>query len=143
MKSKKPFFLIVLIVSVFFQALSGLGGGAFLIANPTGETIKLPLSFLRDSPFTDYLIPGIILFTVLGIFPLIVTAGLWQRKYWGWVGSLLLGVALLIWIFVEIGMIGYQSEPPLQLIYGTLGIVILFLALLPSTKNYFTEKNEK
>lgn len=143
MKSKKPFFLIVLIVSVFFQALSGLGGGAFLIANPTGETIKMPLSFLRDSPFTDYLIPGIILFTVLGIFPLIVTAGLWQRKYWGWVGSLLLGVALLIWIFVEIGMIGYQSEPPLQLIYGTLGIVILFLALLPSTKNYFTEKNEK
>ncbi len=143
MKSKKSIFVIVLIVSVFFQALSGLGGGTFLIADPTGETLKLPLSFLRDSPFTDYLIPGIILFTVLGIFPLVVTAGLWQSKYWGWLGSILLGIALLIWIFVEIIIVGYQSEPPLQLIYGTLGIVILFLTLLPSTKNYFIEKNEK
>lgn len=139
MKSKKTISVIVLIVSVFFQALSGLGGGVFLITDPTGETLNLPLSFLRNSPFTDYLIPGIILFTVLGVYPLIVTAGLLQRKYWGWSGSILLGIALLIWIFVEILMIGYQSEPPLQLIYGILGIVILFLALLPGTKIFFIE----
>jgi peptidoglycan/LPS O-acetylase OafA/YrhL len=139
MKNKKSISVIILMVSVLFQALSGLGGGIFLIADPTGETLNLPLSFLRDSPFTDYLIPGIILFTVLGVYPLIVSAGLWKRKYWGWLGSILLGIALLIWIFVEIIMIGYQSEPPLQLIYGILGIVILFLALLPSAKNYFIE----
>jgi hypothetical protein len=139
MRFKKPISLMVLMVSVFFQALSGLGGGAFLIADPTGETLNLPISFLRDSPFTDYLIPGIILFNVLGVYPLIVSAGLWRRKYWGWLGSILLGIALLIWIFVEILMIGYQSEPPLQLIYGILGIVILFWALLPGTKIYFIE----
>jgi hypothetical protein len=139
MKSKKPISVIVLMVSVFFQALSGLGGGVFLIADPTGETLNLPISFLRDSPFTDYLIPGIILFNVLGVYPLIVSAGLWRRKYWGWLGSILLGISLLIWIFVEILMIGYQSEPPLQLIYGILGIVILFWALLPGTKIYFIE----
>lgn len=139
MKSKKPISVIVLMVSVFFQALSGLGGGVFLIADPTGETLNLPISFLRDSPFTDYLIPGTILFNVLGVYPLIVSAGLWRRKYWGWLGSILLGISLLIWIFVEILMIGYQSEPPLQLIYGILGIVILFWALLPGTKIYFIE----
>lgn len=139
MKNNKPISMIVLILLVLFQALSGLGGGVFLIADPTGETLNLPLSFLRNSPFPDYLIPGIILFTVLGVYPLIVSAGLWKRKYWGWFGSVLLGIALLIWIFVEIIMIGYQSEPPLQLIYGILGIVILFLGLLPSTKNYFIE----
>ena len=139
MKFKKPISVIVLMVSVFFQALSGLGGGAFLIADPTGETLNLSLSFLINSPFPDYLIPGIILFTVLGVYPLIVTAGLWKRKYWGWLGSIFLGIALLIWIFVEILIIGYQSEPPLQLIYGILGIVILFLALLSGTKNFFIE----
>jgi hypothetical protein len=140
MKNKKSISVIILMVSVLFQALSGLGGGIFLIADPTGETLNLPLSLLRDSPFTDYLIPGIILFTVLGVYPLIVSAGLWKRKYWGWLGSILLGIALLIWIFVEIIMIGYQSQPPLQLIYGILGVVILFLGLLPSTKNYFIER---
>jgi peptidoglycan/LPS O-acetylase OafA/YrhL len=139
MKSQKPISVTALIISVFFQALSGLGGGVFLIADPTGETLNLPLSFLRNSPFPDYLIPGIILFTVLGVYPLIVTAGLWKRKYWGWLGSIFLGIALLIWIFVEIIMIGYQPEPPLQLIYGILGIVILFLALLPGPQKFFVE----
>jgi hypothetical protein len=36
-------------------------------------------------------------------------------------------------------MIGYQPEPPLQLIYGILGIVILFLALLPGPQKFFVE----
>jgi uncharacterized membrane protein YfcA len=76
---------------------------------------------------------------VLGVYPLIVTVGLWKRKYWGWLGSIFLGIALLIWIFVEILIIGYQSEPPLQLIFGILGIVILFLTFLPGTKNFFIE----
>ena len=84
MKSEKPISVIVLIISILFQALSGLGGGVFLIADRTGETLSLPLNFLRNSPFPDYLIPGIILFMVLGVYPLIVTVGLWKRKYWGW-----------------------------------------------------------
>lgn len=140
MKSKKPKLVIVLIVSVFFQALSGLGGGFFLITDPTGETLKLPLSFLKNSPFSDYLIPGIILFTVLGVYPLIVTAGLWKRKYWGWIGSLLLGVALLIWIIVEIIIIGYQPNPPLQLIYGILGVVILLMTSLLRVKKFYSAR---
>lgn len=140
MKSKKPKLVIVLIISVFFQALSGLGGGAFLIADPTGETLNLPLSFLKNSPFSDYLIPGIILFTVLGVYPLIVSAGLWKRKYWGWFGSLLLGVALLIWIIVEIIIIGYQSNPPLQLIYGILGVAILLMTSLSRVKKFYSER---
>ena len=138
MKSKKPKLVIVLIISVFFQALSGLGGGVFLIADPTGETLNLPLSFLSNSPFSDYLNPGIILFTVLGVCPLIVTAGLWKRKYWGWLGSLLLGVALLIWIIVEIIIIGYQPNPPLQLIYGILGVVILLMTSLSRVKKFYS-----
>jgi len=46
------------------------------------------------------------------------------------------GVALLIWIGVEIAMIGYQSQPPLQLIYGLVGFFILIFTLLPSVKSY-------
>lgn len=140
MKSKKPKLVIVLIISVFFQALSGLGGGVFLIADPTGETLNLPLSFLKNSPFSDYLIPGIILFTVLGVYPLIVTAGLWKRKYWGWLGSVLLGVALLIWIIVEIIIIGYQPNPPLQLIYGILGVLILLMTSLLRVKKFYSAR---
>ena len=48
--------------------------------------------------------------------------------------ALVLGIALLIWITVEIFIIGYQ-ESPLQLIYGFVGLLILILTLLPSVRN--------
>jgi len=39
------------------------------------------------------------------------------------------GVALLIWVMVEIGIIGYSNEPPLQATYLLLGIAITVVAL--------------
>lgn len=138
---KKYFEIKILISCVIFQALSGLAGGIGLIFDPTGNSLKIPQEWLLNSPFRDYLIPGIILFTVLGIFPAFVSVGLWKAKYWGWLGSLLLGVALLIWIIIEIKIIGYQSSPPLQLIYGILGIVILVLTNSLRVKQFFSTRN--
>ncbi|MEJ2052174.1 MAG: hypothetical protein P8Y60_20470 [Calditrichota bacterium] len=89
-----------------------------------------------SSPFNDFLIPGIILFLILGIFPLIVFYLVRKNGPLAWQGSLLVGIALLIWIGVEVAMIGYQSQPPLQLIYGTVGLLILIFTVLPSVKSY-------
>ena len=134
---KKYLEIKILITFIIIQAISGLAGGIGLISDPTGASLRIPQEWLTNSPFKDYLIPGIILFTVLGIFPAIVSIGLWKEKYWGRLGSLLLGFALLIWIIVEIIIIGYQSNPPLQLIYGILGIVILLLTNLPRVKKFY------
>ena len=134
---KKYLEIKILITFILIQAISGPPGGIGLISDPTGASLRIPQEWLTNSPFKDYLIPGIILFTVLGIFPAIVSIGLWKEKYWGWLGSLLLGFALLIWIIVEIIIIGYQSNPPLQLIYGILGIVILLLTNLPRVKKFY------
>ena len=134
---KKYLEIKILITFIIIQAISGLAGGIGLISDPSGASLRIPQEWLTNSPFKDYLIPGIILFTVLGIFPAIVSIGLWKAKYWGWLGSLLLGFALLIWIIVEIIIIGYQSNPPLQLIYGILCIVILLLTNLPRVKKFY------
>ena len=56
-------FLIVL----GFLALGAIGGGVVLIISPTGELIGIPLSEFKNIPFNSYLIPGIILFSVLGL----------------------------------------------------------------------------
>ncbi len=42
----------------------------------------------------------------------------------------------MIWILVEVMIIGYQTEPPLQLIYALLGMFIIILALIPSSSRY-------
>ncbi|HKK45123.1 MAG TPA: hypothetical protein VJ964_06345 [Balneolaceae bacterium] len=129
--------LHLLMLLIFFEGISGLLGGVFLVSDPTGSSLQMPLNLLDNAPFANYLIPGIILLLVLGVFPLIVLYGLWHRKSWSWLGSLTVSLALLIWIGVEVIMIGYHPELPLQLIYGILGLVLLVLTLMPSVQNNF------
>jgi Kef-type K+ transport system membrane component KefB len=134
MLNSRPVSFYILTALIFFQAASGLFGGAALMLDPTGSSLQMPNSLLEDSPFGDYLIPGIILFFVLGVFPSIVCYGLLRREKWSWLGALLVGIALVIWIGTEIAMVGYHADPPLQLIYGVVGIAILGLTQLPSFK---------
>jgi hypothetical protein len=67
MKTKALYILIVLLV------LGAIGGGGLLILSPSGELIGMPLSLLDHSPFTSFLIPGIVLFTFLGLSPFFYT----------------------------------------------------------------------
>jgi hypothetical protein len=134
MKNKTSYSLYILMALILFQGISGLFGGIALIIDPTGELLQMPLSMLDGSPFDTFLIPGIILFSILGIFPMIVFYGLWKRTNWAWTGALMVSAALIIWIGVEIWMVGYHPEPPLQLIYGLLGLFLLVLVMMPSVR---------
>ena len=134
---QKSYSLYFLMILMLFQGLSGLFGGIALVIDPSGELLQMPLSMLAGSPFNTFLIPGIILLIILGIFPMVIFYGLWKRTNWAWSGALMVSAALIIWIGVEIWMIGYHSEPPLQLIYGLLGLILLGLVTLPSVHNQF------
>lgn len=137
----RPISVNILLVFMTFQSLSGLFGGVMLILDPSGNSLNLPLSLLNNSPFINYLIPGLILFFILGVIPFAVLNGLWKKKSWSWYGSLFVSLALIIWIAVEVLMIGYQAEPPLQLIYGLAGILILIFTLMSSVKNFLIVDN--
>jgi hypothetical protein len=119
----------LLIVAVLFQALSGIGGGVALLVDPAGGLIGMPVSMLAHSPFDDFLLPGLILLLVLGVVPLCVSWGLWRRRPWAWHGSVFVGASLIIWISVQVAMVGYRGDPPLQAIYGGVGVAILALCL--------------
>jgi hypothetical protein len=106
--------LHLLTAAVLLQGLSGIGGGVALVADPSGAALGLPVTLLAESPFRDYFFPGLILLVLLGIAPLIVAWGLWRRRGWSWYGSVHVGTALLVWITVQIFMIGYSGDPPLQ-----------------------------
>jgi len=145
---RRPAALIALIVVQLFQAIGALGGGATLMASPKGGIIKMPLSNLDGSPFKDFLIPGIILFVVLGLGPLLASWVLirqprsaalervnpFPHEYWGWTLSGMIGVGLVIWIAVETLIVPYNF---LQPFYACVGIVIIVLTLLPSVRAYY------
>lgn len=135
--TKRPGTVYALVAALALQGLSGLAGGYGLTLDPSGESVGIPLEWLAGSPFADYLIPGIVLLTVLGIGPLLAAYGVWTRRWWAWMAALLVGVALLVWIGVEVAVVGYQPRPPLQLTYGLVGAAILALTLTPSVRAYF------
>jgi hypothetical protein len=129
--------LYALIAVLAFQGLSGVAGGYGLIADPSGESLGIPIAWLEGSPFTDFLIPGVVLITLLGIVPLFVVYGLWTRRPWAWAASLTVGVVLLVWLGVEIAVIGYEGEPPLQAVYTVVAAAIIALTLSASVRDSF------
>lgn len=146
--NKKPLTVWILSVLLAIQAIGAIGGGLFLVISPSGKLMQMPTEMLKGSPFDNFLIPGLILMLVLGVFPLLLSiavirkpdwkyAGifiLYRGIHWSWGYSVYLGIMLLVWILLEIVWIGYDL---LQTIYGLLGVVILIVALIPATMKHF------
>jgi hypothetical protein len=110
-------------------SIGAIGGGVVLMLAPRGEIMPLPLSALAGSPFDTYFVPGLILFGVLGLGPLIAARLTWLCHPLAPAAAFVVGAGLLIWVAVEVAIIGYSNEPPLQAIYGILGIAILLVAI--------------
>jgi magnesium-transporting ATPase (P-type) len=133
-----------------FLGLSAIGGGGALIISPSGKLLGgLPLSILARSPFNDFLIPGIILFVVLGLFPSVLVYFLLKKTenkfaehfnffkdmYWAWSFSIYVAFALIIWIQVE--TIYIQGVGGLQTFYMLYAIPLIFVALLPQVRDFY------
>jgi len=109
--------------------IGAIGGGLALMAGPNGEVLPLPVAALSGSPFANYFVPGAILFTVIGMGPLGAAVFAWRRHPLAPLLAFAVGVALLIWLVVEIVLIGYSSDPPLQALYLGLGAAITLVGV--------------
>lgn len=152
MKSKTARNIHALLLS--FLGLGAMGGGGALIISPSGKLLGgLPLSILDNSPFKDFLLPGIILFVVIGLIPVLLVIALVKKPasriaeylnffkdmHWSWSFSIYIAFALIIWIQVE--TIYVQGVGWLQTFYMFYSIPLIFVALLPQVRNYY--KKEK
>lgn len=117
------------VVLEILLSVGALGGGFVLMIAPRGEIMPLPLSALAGSPFETYLVPGLILFGVLGLGPLVAARLAWRRHPLAPTAALVVGAGLLIWVAVEVAIIGYSNEPPLQAIYAILGVTIMLVSI--------------
>ena len=100
-----------------------------LMLGPQGQILSMPTSQLSGSPFDTYFVPGLVPFTVLGVDPLLAAASAWWAHWSAPLLALLVGAGLLAWLAVEIAIIGYSNDPPLQPIYIALGAGIALVGL--------------
>lgn len=127
-----PLGLWVYLLGALFLAVTALYGGGMLVLDPTGGSVGMPVEWLDGTPFSDYLLPGLVLFGVLGVGALAVVLWLllrWPGARYAAVG---LGVALVGWIVVQVLLLGRLH--PFHLVYGGLGALLVGLALLPSVR---------
>ena len=149
----RPFTVYVLILLLLFLGISAIYGGYNLIVDPSGGQLQMPLGWIESTPFQNYFIPGLILFTVLGVLPLVTVVALWLRpvwswakgleafthEHWSWLASVMVGIALIIWITVQFLMFGarHPVQIGLELSLGTLGLLIITVSLVPSVRHYY------
>jgi hypothetical protein len=110
-----------------FNAVSAVGGGIAVLA--TGG-LGMPRSMLANGPFDTFTVPGIILLVVIGGTQALATALLLRREESSLAWSAVAGFGMIVWIFVETGIISGISW--LQAIYFASGLLqlVLVLALL-------------
>jgi len=139
----------MLIFLLGWLSVGALYGGVALILKPDGSFFNMPVDILKGSPFMDFLIPGIILLVVFGLFPVYVIYSLLKKQenktmqrlnllddhHFSWTFSVYTGLAQIIWINVQ--TLIFNAVDALHTIYSSLDILIVCVALLPATRKHY------
>mgnify|MGYP000126020916 CR=1 FL=1 len=116
----------LLFILVSFVAVTAMLSGLFMISNPDGSIMNLPLSLLDGTPFKNFLIPGILLTTIVGGVNLLAVFYNIQRHVNRYNWAIAGGIIISGWIVVQ--MILIQAAHWLHFLYLGIGILIILLA---------------
>jgi hypothetical protein len=110
-----------------FVGIGGMMGGLAAITNPMGP-FGMPVEILKNSPFSNFLIPGIILFTVIGLGN-VISAFMFHfnSKFQGYISSVF-SWALVIWIIIQCIML--NSVVFLHGLFFTIGLIQAILSMI-------------
>ena len=145
---KNTFYVLLLIV-LSLQCVSALFGGVMLLGDTSGAWLQMYPAILKGGIFTNFLIPGMVLLVLLGVVPGLALYGMvrkpnwkwaqalsvYKHLHWGWTFALYTGLMLILWIDVQIAIIG--GGDVLQTIYALVGVAITILALVPQVMDRF------
>ena len=110
-----------------FVGVGAVFGGLAAITNPQSP-LGIPIEVLNNSPFSNFLIPGIILFTLIGLGNIICALMFrFKSKFQGYISSVF-SWALVIWIIVQCIML--NSIAPLHIIFFIIGLIEATLSII-------------
>lgn len=117
-------------VAIGFLIVLGLGalaGGIALAMKPDGSVMHFDVDLLAGSPFSDFLVPGLILGGLFGAGSFVVAAmGLGRHRLAPFL-AFAIGCAMMIWIVVELAIIKELSF--LHPTFFTVGLIIAGAAI--------------
>ena len=99
--------------------------------------LDLPNDWLDGTPFSSYFIPGLLLFCVVGGSMLAASLAVWSRRRLSGPVSLVAGSIIVIWIVVQVALIGYQSW--MQPTFFAFGVAIVTLSI-PLVASFLSQR---
>jgi hypothetical protein len=112
--------VIVLIIT----GINALAAGFSMIADPTGNDLGMSVEReLQHSPFNSFLIPGLILFTTIGVLSIITALFFVKKLKYHEFLVIMQGAILFGWIFFQVYFL--QQFNWLHATFGIIGILIL------------------
>ena len=123
---ERPLTLLTFIV-LLFTGVVAIAGGIPMILDQSSEVLGIQQNLLNESSFSNYLVLGLLLFGVIGIGSLVAAFILWKKPEISWITTMLAGIALIIWITLQVSITGYVSKlQPFIFIIGVLEFVLGF-----------------
>lgn len=116
-----PKFLAAILL--LFNGFGALYGGWNLITFPDGSSMQLSPDLLKFSPFHDFLIPGIILLVVNGIFSFVVLIAVMLNMRTAWLLVIGQGALLSGWILIQVLLL--RLVYPLHLVLAFAGLALM------------------
>jgi hypothetical protein len=118
---------VILIIFTCFLSLTSILGGVALM---TGFNSP-PISQLEGTIFNSYLIPGLVLFVVVGGSSLLATILLIHKSRFSSLFSAATGIVIMFFEFIEVLMIGspHGIARNLQIFYFGLGTLIAVFSI--------------
>jgi len=111
-----------------FGALNAFAGGYYGLSGADG----VPREWLAGSPFSDYVVPSLVLFVVVGGALALAAIMVFRGHRLARAIACAAAAVLLAWIVVQVAIIGYVSwMQPATFAAGLL--MLLLISLLPST----------
>lgn len=125
---------ILLIGLLFFIAVTATPSGALLVLKPDGSTFQMSVLLLKDTPFPNFIIPGLVLCILVGGSALVALVAIFLKYKKARLFALLAGIMQSGWIIVQMLLIKVLAG--LQFTYLGVGVAVFLLALLwkPKTK---------
>ena len=106
-----------------------------VILDPSGESLGVSVDLLINSPFKDFLIPGIVLFTIIGLTSLLVSFLTFKQHLLSGGATIVLGFIMIIWIVLQVYWIGWLTL--LQPTFLIIGFAEIILGYVLHSRNLF------
>ena len=119
---------IALFAADAFVGLTAVGGGIALATGLEGD--RLPLEYLEGTPFSGYVVPGLILAGVVGGSATAAAIITLRNKQIGGLTSVLAGAIMMGWILGELLLLNQPSWTWIELFYFILGATMAALGLV-------------